>query len=107
VVSTATLTTLTGGLRQLTLVGSANWASPVNVIGSMVELVGCRVDATGVNLGVDGPWKVANVSTTSLTLVLPYSGQRTLPVDFTVTNAGGAVILRTCMRLSFVRLFDY
>ena len=106
VVSTATLTTLADGTRQLTLVGSGNWAG--FVIGDLLELVGVRSDVVGsASLGVDGPWKVANFATTTLTLVLPFSGQRSLPADFAVTNAGGGVMRRTDLRLSYVRIFDY
>jgi len=107
VAQSATLSTLADGTQQLVLVGSASWAAPATTIGDMLELVGCRDIATGASLGIDGPWKIANVATTSLTLVLPYSGQRTLPVDFATTNCGGGLIRRTCFRLSFVRIFDY
>ena len=107
VVQSATLSTLADGTRQLVLVGSAAWAAPATTIGDMLELVGCRDIATGATLGLDGPWQIANAATTNLTLVLPYSGQRTLPVDFGTTNCGGGLIRRTCFRLSFVRIFDY
>jgi hypothetical protein len=103
----ATLTTLSDGTRQLVLVGSANWAAPATVIGDMLELVGCRDNTAGVLLGLDGPWKIASVATTALTLVLPFSDQRALPADFVTTNCGGGLIRRTCFRLSFVRVFDY
>lgn len=106
VVSTATLSTLADGTRQLTLVGSGTWAGAV--IGDLVELIGVRADAVGsALLGVDGPWKVANLATTTLVLVLPFSGQRSLPADFAVTNAGGGLVRRTDLRLSYVRIFDY
>ena len=106
VVSTATLSTLADGTRQLTLVGSGTWAGAV--IGDLVELIGVRADAVGsASLGVDGPWKVANLATTTLVLVLPFSGQRSLPADFAVTNAGGGLVRRTDLRLSYVRIFDY
>ncbi len=106
VVSTATLATLADGTRQLTLVGSGNWAGAT--IGDLVELIGVRADAAGsASLGVDGPWKVANLSTTTLTLVLPFSGQRSLPADFAATNAGGGLVRRTDLRLSYVRIFDF
>ena len=107
VVQSATLSTLADGTRQLVLVGSAAWAAPAIIIGDMLELVGCRDIATGATLGLDGPWQIANAATTNLTLVLPYSGQRTLPADFATTNCGGGLIRRTCFRLSFVRIFDY
>lgn len=106
VVSTATLSTLADGTRQLTLVGSGTWAGAV--IGDLVELIGVRADVVGsASLGVDGPWKVANLATTTLVLVLPFSGQRSLPADFAVTNAGGGLVRRTDLRLSYVRIFDY
>ena len=107
VVQSATLSTLSDGTRQLVLVGSATWAAPAITIGDMLELVGCRDNTTGDSLGLDGPWQIANAATTNLTLVLPYSGQRTLPADFATTNCGGGLIRRTCFRLSFVRIFDY
>lgn len=105
VVSTATLATLADGTRQLTLVGSGTWAGVS--IGDLVNLVGCRESVGNTLLGVDGAWKVANLATTTMTLVLPYSGSMTLPVDFVATNAGGGVIKRTDLRISFVRIFDY
>lgn len=105
VVQSAALLTLFDGTRVLSLVGSGNWAGLS--IGDLAELVGVREAVAGVSLGVDGPWKVANIATTTLTLVLPFSGQRALPADFATTNAGGGVIRRTDFRLSFVRLFDY
>ena len=107
VAQSATLSTLADGTRQLVLVGSANWAAPATTIGDMVELVGVRDNTTGATLNVDGPWKIANAATTNLTLVLPFSGQRTLPADFVSTNCGGGVIRRTCLRISFLRLFEY
>lgn len=105
VAQSAVLSTLSDGTRQLVLTGNTNWAGLS--IGDMVNVVGCRNNTDGATLGVDGPWKVANSVTTALTLVLPFSGQRTLPADFGSVNCGGGVIKRTCLRLSFVRVFDY
>lgn len=109
-VQTATLRTLSDGTRELTIVGLATYVGAA-VIGDLVELVGVRDNTTGATLNIDGPWKVANIATTTLTLVLPFPGQRTLPADFATiaapTACGGAVIRRTDFRLSFVRLFDY
>jgi hypothetical protein len=106
----ATLSTLVDGTRQLTVVGSATWVGAA-VIGDLAELMGVRDNSTGATLGVDGPWKVANIATTTMTLVLPFNGQRTLPADFATlaapTNCGGAAMRRTCLRLSFVRIFDF
>lgn len=105
VAQSVTLSTLADGTRQLTVVGNTNWAGLS--IGDLVNLVGVRDNTTGATLGVDGAWKVANSATTSLTLVLPYSGSMTLPADFGSTNCGGGVIKRTDLRISFLRIFDY
>ena len=102
----ATLTTLTDGTRQLVLNGSANWTGPV--IGDYVEVAGVTNVSNGATLGVDGVWKVANTATTVLTLVpVNAAAAALLPADFVLTNSGGAVIRRTCLRVSFVRIFDY
>jgi hypothetical protein len=107
VAQAAVLSTLADGTRQLVLTGSATWAAPATTIGDLVELVGVRNNATGASLNVDGPWKIANVVTTALTLVLPFNGQRALPADFGSVNCGGGVIRRTDLRMSFIRIFDY
>jgi hypothetical protein len=100
----ATLTTLSDGTRQLVLTGSGNWAGVA--IGDLVNTVGVHsVPGLGSSLGVDGVWRVANFATTALTLV-SLAGQ-TWPADFAQTSCGGAIIRRTCLRLSFVRVFDY
>lgn len=105
VAQAAVLSTLSDGTRQLVLTGNTNWAGLS--IGDMVNLVGCRNATDGATVGVDGPWKVANSATTALTLVLPFPDQRTLPADFGSINCGGGIIKRTCLRVSFVRVFDY
>jgi hypothetical protein len=105
VAQSATLSTLSDGTRQLVLVGNTSWASLS--IGDLVELYGARDNTAGATLGIDGAWKVANVVTTALTLVLPYTDSMTIPADFASTNCGGAVIKRTDMRISFMRMFDY
>lgn len=102
----ATLSTLSDGTRQLVLTGSGNWTGLS--IGDYANVEGVTDVVVGATLGVDGAWKVANVATTALTLV-PCTPQfaATLPADFVLTNSGGAVIRRTCLRVSFIRLFDY
>lgn len=104
-VQSATLTTLADGTRQLTLVGSANWSGLS--IGDLVNTVGVRDATAGLTLEVDGAWKVANISTTTLTLVPPFANSLTLPQDFAVIDCGGAIIRRTDLRISYVRIFDY
>jgi len=105
VAQSAVLSTLADGTRQLVLTGNTTWAGLT--IGDMAEAVGVRDIVSGASLGLDGPWKVANVVTTALTLVLPFAGQRALPADFALTNCGGGIIKRTCARISFVRVYDY
>jgi hypothetical protein len=87
----------------LTLIGNATWAGAV--IGDSVELVGIRDNITGASLNIDGAWKVSNLATSTLTLI-PLPGT-TVPSDFTTTAAGGGVIKRTDLRLSYVRIFDF
>lgn len=99
------LSTLADGARQLVVTGNTTWAGLV--IGDLINLVGVRDNTTGATLNLDGAWKVANFSTTALTLVLPYADSMSLPADFGTTNCGGAVIKRTCLRVSFLRVFDY
>ena len=100
-VQSATLDATTGAL---TLVGSAAWSTGVGVmnVGDYVELHGLRVDTTGADLGLDGPWKVANISTTSLILtpVVDIFGTRRSPDPgaLALTNCGGTVLHRTTLR---------
>jgi hypothetical protein len=105
VAQAVTLSTLADGTRQLLVTGNTNWAGVS--LGDLVNLVGVRDNTTGASLNVDGAWKVANLTTTSLFLVLPYAGSMTLPADFGSTNCGGGVIKRTDIRVSFLRVFDY
>jgi len=106
VVQSAALSTLADGTRQLTLVGNTTWAAPANTVGDYVELIGLRNNINGDDLGVDGAWKIANVVTTTLTLV-PVQADTVLPPNFTTTNCGGGVMRRTDLRISFVRVFDF
>jgi hypothetical protein len=103
VAQSATLTTLSDGTRQLVLVGNGNWTG--QLIGDGVQLVGVRNNTDGATLGIDGAWKVANVATTTMTLV-PMPGN-TPPANFALTNCGGGLIKRTELRVSFVRVFDF
>ena len=87
----------------LTLVGSAAWSGAL--IGDFVELVGIRDNTTGDSLGLDGAWRVRDIVTTSL--VLEFIGSGTMPTTLATTNCGGAVIKRTDLRISFLRVFDF
>lgn len=105
--TSATLSTLSDGTRQLVLTGSGNWAGLS--IGDLVNVLGLRTTASlGLtSLGVDGAWKVANAVTTALTLVLPYADSMAVPADFGATACGGGVIKRTDLRVSFVRVLEF
>lgn len=103
---TANLSTDTAGVRILTLTAPASWAS--FSVGDYVEVAGCSNVTNGALLGVDGTWKVANFTTTVLTLVPATAAVAAgLPANFGNTTCGGAVVRRTCFRLSFVRIFDF
>lgn len=98
--------------QQATTSGNAlllNMSAQVTtfVTGDYVNLWGCRDAATGASLGVDGAYRVRNVFASSpFTVELEPLDGRTLPA-VTAVNCGGAVIKRTDLRLSYVRLFDY
>ncbi len=107
VVQSAALSTLADGTRQLTLNGSAAWATPAATVGDYMEVIGVRNNVNGTSLNVDGAWKISSVSTTVLTLVpIPGNGV-TLPADFNTTDCGGGLIRRTDLRVSFIRVFDF
>lgn len=86
----------------VTLVGSAAWSGLL--IGDLVNLVGCRDNTTGATLNSDGAYRVRNISGTTLELEpVGWAG----PADYALTNCGGAIIRRTDLRVSFVRVLDY
>lgn len=103
-IQSAQKTTLADFQQQIVLVGSANWSGIS--IGDYVNIVGCRDNTTGASIGIDGAWKVANISTTNLTLV-DIIGSSPVISDFSLVNCGGAIIKRTDLRVSYVRVFDY
>jgi hypothetical protein len=100
--TTVAIQSATVTATDLTLVGGANWAF---VVGDYVNVYGCRDNATGADLAVDGVYKVASVATTTA-ILLPIS-TTVLPSPFASTNCGGTVIKRTDARISYIRLFEY
>ena len=106
VVQSASIAAATG---VLTLVGTATWTG-VN-IGDYVELYGLRDNATGADLGLDGSWEVAALSTTSLDLVPVFDifGVRVSPnvASLASTNCGGQVIQRTTLRAHDILVEDW
>lgn len=105
-IQSATLDATTG---WLTLVGNTTWAGLT--VGDYVELHGCRIDLTGADLGIDGCWEVANVTTTSLVLMPVFNigavRVSPAPAAFALTNCGGTVILRTTLRAHDMILESY
>lgn len=87
----------------LTLVGSGTWTG--FLIGDYVNLHGCRDSATGADMGLDGTYRVVGFATTNL--LLEAIGTTTLPGSLVTTNCGGAIIKRTDLRISFVRMFEF
>ena len=92
--------TLASGI--LTLVGWGAWSN--FSVGDYVDTIGV-VNTAGVSLGVDGAWLVRDINCTSA--AFEAIGTTIPPADFTSTNCGGAIIKRTDLRVSFVRLFDF
>lgn len=88
------------GETWLQLVGSATWAG-LN-LGDYVNTHGVREAVAGADLGIDGAWEVAHFSTTTLILrpVYGVAFNRISPAlaTLSLTNAGGAVILRPTLR---------
>lgn len=100
VIQSAALSTV-AGRRILTLVGNTTWAGLL--IGDGCNAVGVRNAVNGASLGVDGAWRVQNLSTSTLVLE-QLDPNQVLPADFGVTNCGGAIIKRTELRLSWFRI---
>jgi hypothetical protein len=103
-VQTATLTTLVDGTRMLTLAGHAAWAG--FLVGDYMNLDGAGNAVNGATLGIDGAWKVRGINGASADFVF-LGDTASLPADFVVTNCGGALIRRTSLRMSYLRVFDF
>lgn len=93
----------------LTLVGSASWSG--FLVGDYVDIAALHT-TTGSDLLLDGAYRVREIATTNLYLepiINPSNGEVFSPTgpDIATTNCGGAVIKRTDMRVSFIRVFDY
>lgn len=86
--------------QTLTLVGNTNWSGMS--VADVMELHGVRSNVDGSDLGVDGPWRVANISTTTLVLqpIVDILGVQRSPTLTTLasTPCGGTVVQRTVLR---------
>lgn len=87
----------------VTLVGSAAWSGIL--IGDYVNLHGCRNSTNGGDVGLDGAYRVRDIQTTSL--FLEPIGTTATGANVGSVNCGGAIIRRTDLRISFVRVMDF
>jgi hypothetical protein len=94
---------ITRTANVVTVTGNASWTGLL--IGDYVNLVGCRDNATGASLGLDGAYRVRNVVTTALEL--EPIGTTPTGANIGSTTCGGGIIKRTDLRLSFVRVLDF
>jgi hypothetical protein len=86
----------------LTLVGSAAWAGVS--IGDYVNLAALH-NTAGVDLLLDGPYRIRNISTT--TLEVEPIGNAPTGANIALTNCGGAVVKRTDLRIHNIRVLDF
>jgi hypothetical protein len=87
----------------VTAVMSASFSGAV--IGDYINLHGWRSAVDGSDVGIDGPYRVQNIATTTLTL--EPIGTAPTGADIVSVNCGGTVIKRTDLRISYVRVLDY
>lgn len=84
----------------ITFVGNTTWSGLS--IGDYINVHGCRDNASGADIGIDGAWEVAHLSTSTLIVkpIVDIFGARVSPViaSLPLTNCGGAIILRTTLR---------
>lgn len=89
------------GSNWLDVIGSSTWAGLA--VGDYINLYGLRNSTTGADVGVDGVWEVAHLSTTIMLVkpVFDINGTRISPALGTLasTNCGGTVLLRPTIRL--------
>ena len=87
----------------VTLVGSAAWSGIL--IGDYVNLHGCRNATNGGAIGLDGAYRIRGIQTTNL--FLEPIGSTATGADVESVNCGGAIIRRTDLRISFVRVMAF
>lgn len=101
-IQTATVTTSVVPTGELWVTGTGTWTLS---IGDYVQVYGCRDSTTGADVGVDGAYKVTDITTVTLRMI-PI-GSTVLPAPFTSVNCGGSVIKRTDVRISYTRIMQY
>jgi hypothetical protein len=87
----------------LTITGSATWSG--FSIGDYINLHGVRKTSDGSDLGVDGSYRIRTFATTSLEIEPIGSGPT--GADITSTATGGAVLKRTDLRISYLKLIPF
>jgi hypothetical protein len=100
--SSGSVITAQGISGELQLTASNTY---VFVVGDYVNVYGVRNNSTGADLGVDGVYRVVDVST-SVCRLSPI-GETPAVSTFGSTACGGLIIKRTDARISFVRIFEY
>jgi hypothetical protein len=103
---------LTGGanIQSVVRVGNivtvtGNAAIAGALIGDYINIAGVRNAVDGASLGIDGAYRVRNISAS--TTELEPIGSTPTGADILSTNCGGLLIRRTCLRISFARLMDF
>ena len=91
---------VTGGI--LSCIANATIGASV---GDYVNVYNLVNSTTGVSLGLDGTYKIADVATTACALI-PI-GSTPTPGTLISTNTGGGLIKRTDTRINFARAFNF
>jgi hypothetical protein len=94
--------TISRASNVVTVVSLVSWTGVL--VGDYVNLIGAR-DSTVSSLGVDGSYRVREINGTSLRL--EPIGTAPTGADFVSATVGGAVIKRTDMRISYVRILPF
>lgn len=103
IVGNGTLQSISRTANVVTAVFSA--AVSAVLIGDYINIVGVRNSTDGASLGIDGAYRVRDIVTT--TMVLEPVGTTPTGADIVSTNCGGHALRRTCLRVSFARVFPY
>ena len=88
------------GSNWLDVIGGATWSGLS--LGDYVDLYGVRESTAGTDVGVDGAWEVAHLSSNTMVLkpVFDIAGNRISPALGTLAsvNCGGTVLIRPTLR---------
>ena len=97
---TSVVSRVAEGSNWLDVIGGATWSGLS--LGDYVDLYGVRESTAGTDVGVDGAWEVAHLSSTTMVLkpVFDIAGNRISPALGTLAsvNCGGTVLIRPTLR---------